>query len=468
MSATLASGSFEKLINRFDKTIAGHYFQTDPHARLIPQREFDRSLGEQPTVISLTSEKPTGYPTALAGLNTTDGPGASGDVTATEVRTGQKKRQYSLVVDAWRSQVINQSDQAWRHDPVMVIKNVEEGLMEYSLLRNADFRRIQNIKMVDNKVVVSGNGIYTMVENADANHDEICVAHRGVAQAGAASTITLASGASAVNDAYNGREIHIIAGTGKGQFRTISGYVGSTRVATVSVAWTTQPNSTSVYKVLSATLPTHTLSWPLLDLLTLEHQRRGSSRFAIGYADGSPVVSLSVAPEEKGKLFQADLQVDVRYSMPNENFTVRGIKKAVRGYLPNEDLFAPRLGRDLELIYPFVNQDTSNGRESVLNPDYRPVSRGGKALYGIATILTQEVYEIRPRPVDPTSYARASFTAQNYTGELKWIIPPAVAAIGDNDLKNKGYYRCDWQLSAKPLRPYLGFSVLYRLATEVS
>lgn len=465
---SLASGAFEKLINRFDKTIAGHYFQTDPHARLIPQKEFDRSLGEQPTVISLTSEKPTGYPTSLASLNTTDGPGTSGDVAATEVKTGQKKRQYSLVVDAWRSQLINQSDQAWRHDPVMVIKNVEEGLMEYALMRNADFRRMQNIKMVDNKVVVSGDGTYTMVENADTNHDEVCVANRGTAQAGGAATITLAAAASAVDDAYNGREVHIISGTGVGQYRTISDYVGATKVATVSVAWSTQPDNTSVYKVLSSTLPTHSLSWPLMKLLTLEHQRRGSSRFAIGYADGSPVVSLSIAPEEKEKLFQVDLQQDIRYAMPNENFTVRGIKKALFGYLPNEDLFAPRLGRDLELIYPFVNQDTTNGRESVLNPDYKPVSLGGKALYGIATILTQEVYEIRPRPVDPTSYSRASFTAQNYTGELKWIIPPIVATAGDNDLKNKGYYRCDWQLSAKPLRPYLGFSILYKLASEVS
>lgn len=464
---TLASGSFEKLINRFDKTISGHYFQTDPHARLIPQKEFDRNLGEQPTVMSLTSEKPTGYPIALASLNTTDGPGTSGDVAATEVRMGQKKRQYSIGVDAWRSQVINQSDQAWRQDPVMVIKNVEEGLMEYALMRNADFRRIQNIKMVDNKVVVSGDGTYTMAENADANHDEICVAHRGTAQAGAGTTITLAATASATDDAYNGREVHIISGTGAGQYREITDYVGATKVATVA-AWSTNPDNTSVYKVLSSTLPTHSLSWTLMKLLTLEHQRRGSNRFAIGYADGSPVVSLSIAPEEKEKLFQSDLQQDIRYAMPNENFTMRGIKKALFGYLPNEDLFAPRLGRNLELIYPFVNQDATNGRESVLNPDYMPVSRGGQALYGIATILTQEVYEVRPRPVDPTSYSRASFNAQNYTAELRWIIPPAVTTIGDNDLKNKGYYRADWQLAAKPLRPYLGFSILYKLASEVS
>lgn len=71
----------------------------------------------------------------------------------------------------------------------------------------------------------------------------------GTAQAGAASTITLASTASASDDAYTGMQLWITDKTGKGQLRTISDYVGSTRVATVSVAWTTVPDATSVYYV---------------------------------------------------------------------------------------------------------------------------------------------------------------------------------------------------------------------------
>ncbi|MGN7750559.1 hypothetical protein [Sinorhizobium sp. 22678] len=71
----------------------------------------------------------------------------------------------------------------------------------------------------------------------------------GTAQAGAASTITLASDASAVDDFYNGLSIVILGGTGAAQSRTISDYVGSTRVATVSAAWTTPPDNTSVYQI---------------------------------------------------------------------------------------------------------------------------------------------------------------------------------------------------------------------------
>lgn len=73
--------------------------------------------------------------------------------------------------------------------------------------------------------------------------------HTGTATAGAASTITLGSGASTNDDEYNNLDIQITGGTGAGQERTISDYVGSTLVATVSVAWTTAPDATSTYAI---------------------------------------------------------------------------------------------------------------------------------------------------------------------------------------------------------------------------
>lgn len=72
----------------------------------------------------------------------------------------------------------------------------------------------------------------------------------GTAQAGGVSTITLRSGASSVTDAYKYQAVVIIAGTGAGQTNQITGYNGSTKVATVETAWTTQPDSTSEYLVL--------------------------------------------------------------------------------------------------------------------------------------------------------------------------------------------------------------------------
>lgn len=71
----------------------------------------------------------------------------------------------------------------------------------------------------------------------------------GTAQGGASATITLRSGASPSTGAYNGLPVEILSGTGAGQTRTISTYNGTTKVATVTPAWTTPPDATSVYKV---------------------------------------------------------------------------------------------------------------------------------------------------------------------------------------------------------------------------
>ena len=75
--------------------------------------------------------------------------------------------------------------------------------------------------------------------------------HTGTAQAGAATTITLAATASVTDDVYNSMTVYISSGTGSGQIKVITDYVGSTKVATVS-AWTTQPDTTSVYEIMPA------------------------------------------------------------------------------------------------------------------------------------------------------------------------------------------------------------------------
>lgn len=70
----------------------------------------------------------------------------------------------------------------------------------------------------------------------------------GTAQAGDATHITLAATANPTNDHYNGFVITITGGTGAGQTRTISDYVGATAVAEVA-AWTTNPDNTSTYSI---------------------------------------------------------------------------------------------------------------------------------------------------------------------------------------------------------------------------
>lgn len=77
----------------------------------------------------------------------------------------------------------------------------------------------------------------------------------GYAAAGGAKTITLAASptggrTSGLDDYYNGRLLVITAGKGVGDRRTVTGYVASTRVATVSANWSTTPDETSVYQTV--------------------------------------------------------------------------------------------------------------------------------------------------------------------------------------------------------------------------
>lgn len=74
----------------------------------------------------------------------------------------------------------------------------------------------------------------------------------GQAQAGAGTTITLAAGASAVDNYYNDCVIRITGDTGAGQWKRITDYNGTTKVATINGTWTTAPDATSDYDVFPA------------------------------------------------------------------------------------------------------------------------------------------------------------------------------------------------------------------------
>ncbi len=93
---------------------------------------------------------------------------------------------------------------------------------------------------------VDGAVEHIQVTDAGSGYTDV---DAGTAQSGGGSTIRLRSGASGSDDTYNGCMVFIDSGTGAGQYREISDYVGATKDATVSVAWGTAPDNTSVYVV---------------------------------------------------------------------------------------------------------------------------------------------------------------------------------------------------------------------------
>ncbi len=71
----------------------------------------------------------------------------------------------------------------------------------------------------------------------------------GQAQAGCATTITLAATAPTLDDVLVGGYVVITGGLGVGQVRVVVAYDGTTKIATVDRAWSINPDATSDYLV---------------------------------------------------------------------------------------------------------------------------------------------------------------------------------------------------------------------------
>lgn len=97
-------------------------------------------------------------------------------------------------------------------------------------------------------------------------YPRVLVQHKsGTASAGAAGTITLAAGSSDKDDHYNGAIVYIHTGTGAGQVRTITDYVGGTLIASVTPNFATNPSNDSEYYIyLTDTYPNHSIENEIL------------------------------------------------------------------------------------------------------------------------------------------------------------------------------------------------------------
>lgn len=77
----------------------------------------------------------------------------------------------------------------------------------------------------------------------------------GTAQGGATHSITLAAADTAADHIYNRNLIVILAGTGKGQTRTIVDFANGTKVAVVDRDWWITPDATSEYTIIPDDTP---------------------------------------------------------------------------------------------------------------------------------------------------------------------------------------------------------------------
>jgi hypothetical protein len=97
----------------------------------------------------------------------------------------------------------------------------------------------------DWKVIPDDTSEYIIYANPGREH-----VNEGLAQAGSLTTITLNTLASSFDNAYTDQEVFIRSGKGADQVRRVTNYAGSTKVATIDVAWDVTPDSTSAYVML--------------------------------------------------------------------------------------------------------------------------------------------------------------------------------------------------------------------------
>jgi hypothetical protein len=124
---------------------------------------------------------------------------------------------------------------------------------------------------------------------ADTGHQS---ARSNTAAGGGATSITLDASASATTDFYTGAWVYITGNTGAGQWRLITAYNGSTKVATVAPAWATNPDNTSTFAIMPAAKISGVTLADTLTTYTGNTPQTGDSFARIG-ATGSGLTSLA-------------------------------------------------------------------------------------------------------------------------------------------------------------------------------
>lgn len=377
---------FAQVINNFQDPIYNWVWRTNPYMGMVPRREFVAADGLSPKVLTTTSSLPTSYPTDLGTITLSDGTGDSScDVDSGIIQDGYTERTYQLEIDAWRTRVLCLTDLQFDWQAAQMISNFQDNITQFATVRWSDWYRIKNLCMINNKVLITTNQLFTQV--SDSNCD-------------------------------------------------FSGLTIGTSAAE--------------------------LEWTHLDRLYDQEIRLGAALGAVGYSEGQPLFALSMGPGYKRKLYQTDSKTrdTVNWGDAFQNFTARGINTSINGYVPNVDDFPLRYDASMNPIYPTLNTSNTRGQQFIPNPAYyTPATHpDGEAVFEVVWIMMNNIYEVRPRPIGPTVFGMASFSPINYVGDLQWINNKTFC--GDNDQGNKGYYRLDLQMAAKPIRPQWGVSIL--------
>lgn len=147
--------------------------------------------------------------------------------------------------------------------------------------------KISEVALVDTLTTYTGN----TPQSGDV-YAIVAPIATGTAANGSPTTLTLASGDTAVAGTYNGDWIRIVGGTGANQSRYIETHVTSPfKLCTVSPAWATAPNNTSQYEIFVRGA-NNIVAWNGAPVVTSTYQA-GVPVVEVGYTNGAPLNAAS-------------------------------------------------------------------------------------------------------------------------------------------------------------------------------
>jgi hypothetical protein len=390
---------FRDRINQFHKNVYAKHTRGNPHRDLVPMSAYDLTEGTAPIVRTLTHELPTAYPTSLSDVGKSDGTGNPAcNPSSTTIKRGETQRTFNLQFTSFKTDVVCLSDLKRAEQMAQAAADFERSLTEYVHVWWGDWYRVQNIKMVDNKVSTAASGGIDLKVNQEGNHtdcalptadlswDHLKALYWELVYNGIADEL-------AVGRDSKGRPIlPLMAGPG---------IIGS--------LWSGDTHVKEQVKYFDAAQNLKLLGYdgaingfvPVLDLFPIRYGKTG---------DG----------------------IETSADLVEANF-----------------------------IYPTANANATVGRTHAIRSQYRTVARGGLAEYEVVTILGRNVWEAKYEATDPSSFSGMSFKPQNYMGEFQWIGGDKNKTfLGDNDRGNLGYYLADIRCGAKPIYPELGVSIV--------
>lgn len=129
----------------------------------------------------------------------------------------------------------------------------QDELYQIASVSGPDANNMITIELTDVVKVLDNNMVPPPTSGALAV-DLLATEYNGSVVSSSASTIVLAQNASPVDGYYDGMEVYISVGSGSGQRRLVSSYVGASRTATLATPWKVLPDTGSQAEVAALSL----------------------------------------------------------------------------------------------------------------------------------------------------------------------------------------------------------------------